>query len=103
MEEEMKLVNETGVVKEVKDGFSWTTLFFGMFVPLVRGDLKWAIIIFLIHALLAPFTFGIGNLIANIIFAVKYNKIYIRELREKGYRIADDTGFAKAKIENNTK
>jgi len=99
----MKLVNETGVEKEVKKGFSWTTLFFGMFVPLVRGDLKWAIIIFLIHALLAPFTFGIGNLIANIVFAVKYNGIYIRELREKGYRIEQNNSFQNAKIENNNK
>lgn len=100
----MKLVNETGVEKEVKDGFSWTTLFFGMFVPLIRGDLKWAIIMFVIHSLLAPLSMmllGIPNLVASVIFAVKYNGIFIRELREKGYRIVDNSGFQNAKIENN--
>lgn len=38
----MKIVlrHESGLVKEVKKGFSWTFLFFGLFVPLVRGVLN---------------------------------------------------------------
>ena len=35
---------QTNVVKECATGYSWTTFFFGMFVPLIRGDLKWAAI-----------------------------------------------------------
>lgn len=32
--------NKIGQVKMVKDGFSWTTLFWGALVPLFRGDGK---------------------------------------------------------------
>ena len=56
------LKHESGLVKEVKKGFSWTFFFFGLFVPLIRGDLKWAIIMLLLQALAGAFTFGIGAL-----------------------------------------
>jgi hypothetical protein len=89
----VRLENESGVEKEVKKGFSWTVLFFGLFVPLIRGDLKWAIIMFAIHSLLAPLSimlFGLPNIIAGVILAAKYNETYTRELREKGYFIIND-------------
>ena len=41
------LKNENfGITKVGKVGFSWTTFFFGFFVPLTRGDMKWAAIMF---------------------------------------------------------
>ena len=46
----------TNVVKQVKIGFSWTVLFFGVFVPLFRGDCKW----FLIMILCSLITFEIA-------------------------------------------
>ena len=73
------LKNKDGVTKEVKKGFSWTMLFFGVFVPLVRGDWKW----FLISLLAGLVTCGISWLI----FPFFYNKIYLNELLEKGYVI----------------
>lgn len=73
------LKNEQGVTKEVKKGFSWTMLFFGIFVPLARGDWKW----FLISLLAGIVTVGISWLI----FPFFYNKIYLNELLEKGYVI----------------
>ena len=73
---------DTGVVKEVPLGFSWTTLFFGIFVPMVRGDWKWVFIELAIFI----FTLGIGLLIVPFF----YNKIYIKNLMEKGYIPADD-------------
>ncbi|MBM7836474.1 DUF2628 domain-containing protein [Clostridium sardiniense] len=77
----MKIIleNETGLRKQVKQGFSWTTFFFGGFVPLFRGDLKW----FFIMWILAIPTFGISWLIMPFI----YNKKYIEGLMMKGFRI----------------
>lgn len=89
----MKIVlkHDSGVVKEVKKGFSWTTFFFGLFVPLIRGDLKWALILFLITALVGVFTMGIGSFAVGIIFSFVYNKIYIRELVQKGFKATNET------------
>ncbi len=85
-----RLKNEAGLTKEVKLGFSWTTFFFGFFPALIRGDLKWAAIMFIIAAVVGVFTFGFGAGIPGIIFSFVYNKIYIKELLEKGYRPADE-------------
>ncbi len=71
-----------GVQKESYVGFSWTTLFFGPFVPLFRGDIKWFLIM-----LVGLLTFGI----LNLVFSFTYNKIYTSNLVEKGYKPADDT------------
>ncbi|MFC0525996.1 DUF2628 domain-containing protein [Pontibacillus salicampi] len=84
------LTNDGGITKRVKCGFSWTTLLFGFFPALFRGDLKWAAIMFITAAVLGSFTFGIGGIIADIVFAFIYNKIHIKELIEKGYHPADE-------------
>jgi hypothetical protein len=74
--------SQTGLQKTVKIGFSWTTLFFGLFPALFRGDIKWAVIMLI----LAIVTFGI----AWLVFPFVYNKIYIKGLMEKGYVPADE-------------
>jgi hypothetical protein len=84
------LVNQGGLTKDVKVGFSWTTFFFGFFPALFRGDLKWAVIMFIISVALGSFTFGIGAWVSGIVFSFVYNKIYIKELIEKGYRPATE-------------
>lgn len=66
---------QTGAKVRVKKGFSWTTFFFGGFVPLARGDWKWFFICFL--------TFGL----AAFYLMFKYNEIYIESLEERGFRI----------------
>ena len=73
--------NEIGQVKIVKEGFSWTMLFFGIFVPLYRGDWKWFLIILIANI----FTYGL----ASVVFAFIYNKIYINDLLEKGYKFQE--------------
>jgi hypothetical protein len=72
------LKHPCGIIKPVKRGFSWTTLFFGFFPALFRGDLKWACIMFIC----AWITAGISLLV----FPFIYNNIYENELREKGYK-----------------
>ncbi len=84
------LRHESGVTKEVKCGFSWTTFFFGFIVPLVRGDIKWALIMVVISIAVGSFTFGIGAVVSGIIFSFVYNKIYIKDLLQKGFKPADE-------------
>ena len=67
----------SNALKEVKLGFSWTTLFFSILVPLFRGDFLWFIIMIIADSL----TFGI----AWLIFPFIYNKIYLKNVLEKGY------------------
>ena len=64
-------------------GFSWTTFFFGFFVPLFRGDVLWAIVMLLA----ALFTAGISNLV----FCFIYNKRYTENLLKDGFEPAGDS------------
>lgn len=73
---------QTNQFKQTKLGFSWTMLFFGVFVPLFRGDWKW----FLVSLVIEIFTAGL----AWFVFPFFYNKIYINELLEKGFVPADE-------------
>lgn len=84
---------DTGLVKKGLVGFSWTTLFFGGFPALFRGDF----LIGLIFIVLAVFTGGLSN----IIVAFLYNKQYTTKLVEAGYQFADNEGLntlARAKL-----
>ena len=70
----------TGITKPGFYGFSWTTLLFGGFPALFRGD----IIIGLVVVVLSILTWWI----AGIIWAFFYNKHYTLKLVEKGYVFA---------------
>lgn len=74
---ETMINNRTGSRKQVKRGFSWTMLFFGVLVPLFRGDLLW----FAISLVLAIVTSGVSWLILPFF----YNSIYMNRLFDKGY------------------
>lgn len=76
------LMNSVGVIKQVKLGFSWTMLFFGIFVPLFRGDLKWTIL----FSILLVLTGGLAWPILPFI----YNRMYINGLLDKGWYPADE-------------
>ncbi|MCD4838329.1 DUF2628 domain-containing protein [Neobacillus sedimentimangrovi] len=86
----MKVVlqNPAGLTKQCKIGFSWTTFFFGFLPALFRGDLKWAAIMCITAVVVGSFTLGFGAWIPGIIFSFIYNKLYIKELIEKGYQPA---------------
>lgn len=77
----IKLKNSSGFLTDVKIGFSWTTLFFGYFVPLFRGDIKW----FLVSILLSILTWGISWFIIPFF----YNSVYIKSLLASGFVPAD--------------
>ncbi|CDN41403.1 MULTISPECIES: hypothetical protein [Paenibacillus] len=85
----IRLKNAAGGIKDAKVGFSWTTFFFGFFPALFRGDLKWAVIMFVASVAVGIFTLGFGAWVPGIIFSFIYNKMYIKELLEKGYHPAD--------------
>ena len=80
------MLEKNGVQKQGFVGFSWTMLFFGFFVPLFRGDLKWAAIMFFGTILLGFATLGIGGGVLGIVMSFVYNKIYIKDLIEKGWK-----------------
>lgn len=77
-------LQKDGIVKSVPTGFSWTTLFFGPFPALIRGDILWGVGIIIASTLT-------GGL-AWLIFPFIYNKYYIKALLEKGYSPVDSVG-----------
>lgn len=78
----IRLTNNSGLIKEADWGFSWKTLIFGAFVPLLRGDLAW----FFIGIFLAVCTFGF----AWLVFPFYYNKIFVKKLLAQGFYPLDE-------------
>ncbi|WP_211226104.1 SHOCT domain-containing protein [Psychrilyobacter atlanticus] len=68
---------KNGGTKEIPTGFSWTTFFFAFLPALIRGDIKWG----LVMLVGSVFTSGISSLV----FPFIYNKLYIKNLIENGY------------------
>lgn len=79
---------DTGLVKDGFYGFSWTTLFFGFFPALFRGDFITFIGGFIISVIIAVITMGFGVFFISLVWAFMYNKYYTRKLLEKGYVLA---------------
>ncbi len=102
--------------KTVNIGFSWTTFFFGFWVPLLRGDLIRALIFFLIgQIIVSPFYYGIYGdnisilvigfiliIIYSTIIGFIYNNIYLNFLKEKGYVEIDKKQEVQTGLNNNT-
>lgn len=74
----------TGITKNAPQGYSWTMLLFGAFVPLFRGDLKHAAILFCITFLVALIA-GPLAIIVPIVYAGLYNNLYYEDLLMKGF------------------
>ena len=83
----MKNTNN-GLTKNGFYGFSWTTLFFGGFPALFRGDYITFLGFFAIALIVGVITAGIGSFIVLIAWAFMYNKYYTRRLIEKGYKFS---------------
>ena len=82
------LKHPNGLVKEGYYGFSWTTLFFGFFPALFRGDFMTFIGGFVISFIIGVLTFGIGWFFISVVWAFFYNKYHLRRLIERGYELA---------------
>lgn len=76
--------NQSGIVRKGYVGFSWTTLFFGGWPAIFRGDIGTGVLFILLQLL----TCGV----AGLIWAFLYNKSYTRKLLERGYAFADSEG-----------
>lgn len=77
----IKLKNpHNGFLKDAPVGYSWTGLFFGFLLPAFRGDWKWS----LITLVLSIVTGGVFNI---IVFPFIYNKIYLKNAFNKGYKV----------------
>ena len=80
----VRMFEKDGVKLVVPIGFSWTTLFFGPFPALFRGDLKWALIQIIAYLLLGWTIIAIPAL--WLVFAIIYNEQYANDLRVKGFK-----------------
>lgn len=86
----------SGLIKSAPIGFSWTVFFFGGFPPLFRGDLKWAVIMWVgggAAVLFAVMTLGVLFFLPWVfwlVFAFIYNKRYVTELLGNGFVPADE-------------
>jgi hypothetical protein len=90
--------SQNGLFKDGFYGFSWTTLFFGGFPALFRGDFITFLGLFAIAVIVGIATAGIGAFLVVIAWAFMYNKYYTKKLIEKGYRFngTDDENAAAA-------
>ncbi len=110
-------LKKDNLIKKGLVGFSWTTLFFSFFVPIIRGDVRWAMVMFIFlfcysfvvvatidgmfadtdidkipdDELIGIFLIvSLGSIIINTIFAFTYNKQYTTRLLESGYEPTDE-------------
>jgi len=84
---------ESGITRNGYVGFSFTYLFFGWLVPLIRGEIK----IGALHLVFNIFTFCLWQLIACFI----YNRQYMTRMLTNGWELNDsdaNNNHAKMKL-----
>jgi hypothetical protein len=88
-----------GIYKNGYIGFSWTYLFFGFFVPLIRGHYPLALWHFAFFIVFSPVL-----IIFQPVMAFLFNRFYTRRLIEEGYVFDDSPELvARAKTVINVK
>ncbi len=76
--------SETGYV-----GYSWTTLFWGPFPALFRGDFLTFLAFIVTGVILSVLTAGIGGFVGLIVWSFLYNDYYTSQLKGKGYEFQE--------------
>lgn len=79
-------------IKVAPIGFSWTTLFFGFIPALIRGDWKWAVI----QLICSILSYGLSG----FVFMFIYNKLYAKDLLNKGFKVMKIDGAVDEKIKS---
>ena len=77
----MITLKKNGLKKVVSTGFSWKSLFFGVFYPAARGDFKG----FFIQLALGIFTGGL----AWLVIPFTYNSKYLERMVSDGWEIQE--------------
>jgi len=81
---------QTGIMKKGYYGFSWTSLLFGGFPALFRGDILYGLGAILIGVILGMVSMGILALVAWLIWGSIYNKNYTHRLLLSGFEFDDE-------------
>lgn len=84
MKVELKNRN-TGEIKQVKVGYSWTVLIWGCIPSVFRQDWIGALVIFVLNLFVSYLAGTYGLLVADAIIGALYNKNYISRLLKDGY------------------
>ncbi|AXQ79393.1 DUF2628 domain-containing protein [Streptococcus chenjunshii] len=98
------LKNKENEEKKVPIGISWTTFFFGPFVPLFRRDWKWFGIMlgvtFVVAAIFIALDIETGGGVVGVAFSFIYNRLYCQDLLKKGWQPAteEDTQLINEKV-----
>lgn len=80
-------------------GFSWTTLFFGGFVPFFRGDWKTFLILLICYIFTLSNSLNVlYSFVVHILGAFFYNRIYTQYLVNQGYVPMNEEGITLLKI-----
>src|ERR1043166_9210766 len=92
MATEIRLRNpKTGEEKTASEGYSWTSLFFGAYPALLRGDIALGLAVLFVIVVLAAGAFAAGyptwlsSGIVGAIWGLFYNRIHFDCLRGAGY------------------
>jgi hypothetical protein len=83
---------ETYLTATAYRGYSWTTLFFGPFPALFRGDF----VTFALALVISICTGGFGWLVVMFVWSFIYNGYHARSLIAKGYMVEADIEAKKA-------
>lgn len=90
----------TGQLRRAPVGYSWTMFFFGPFAPMVRGDWKWAGIIFLMAIVAAVISGGFLGWLPGLIGSFMWNRSYLDRLISDGFQVkATEKGSSLDKID----
>lgn len=82
--------NEKGKIKESPAGFSWTTIIFGFWPALLRGDFLGALVIAIINA--ATNFNPVLYVLSSVLIAIFYNYVYVSRKISNGYGVPTNSG-----------